>query len=106
MPIESMSIIPSNPAGQYPFCGDDIPANVYHVCNGAKGIDHKWLKSPPEYTPFLPCWVTNGTKVFMATWLNGEWVIGKGFAYTPDEITHYQFLEPPLAPGSGLSEFE
>ena len=74
---------------------------------------NEWKESPPppEECPFYPCWVTNGINVFMASWrrgegwkvgtgaaLNGEWKIGAGLAFSPDEITHYQLLQAPEPP--------
>lgn len=58
----------------------------------------EWAKTPPENVPFYPCWVTNGRNVFLASWRDGEWKIGKGSAFEPDEITHYQLLKAPNPP--------
>jgi hypothetical protein len=72
------------------------------MANIDKAERSEWQKSPPEVTPFYPCWVTNGVDVFMATWRHGEWRIGSGLAYTANEITHYQLLKaPPLLPKKG-----
>lgn len=59
-----------------------------------------WQISPPpdKLLPFYPCWVTNGERVFLASWREGEWKIGEGLAFTPDEITHYQILKAPNPP--------
>lgn len=64
------------------------------------GKFHGWQQSPPhpDLTPFYSCWVTNGKHVFMARWRNGEWEIGRGLAFTPDEITHFQLLKAPPPP--------
>lgn len=67
-------------------------------------IPSEWAETPPSDIPFYPCWVTNGEYVFLATWRNddgrcgGRWEIGKGLAFTPDEITHYQVLKAPKPP--------
>lgn len=61
-------------------------------------IPGKWAESPPSHTPFYPCWATNGEHVFLASWRDGEWKIGQGLAFTPDEVTHYQILKAPEPP--------
>lgn len=59
-----------------------------------------WLVSPPnlDCLPFYPCWVTNGKNVFLASWLEAQWEIGKGLAYDNTEITHFQYLKAPKPP--------
>lgn len=61
---------------------------------------NQWLETPPdpELVPFYPSWVTNGEHVFLASWRNGEWKIGRGLTFDPAEITHFQLLKAPAPP--------
>ncbi len=64
----------------------------------------EWLKSPPEHAPFYPCWVLGRDDfIFLSSWRDGEWKIGKGIAADASEITHYQFLQAPPPPTNQMN---
>lgn len=71
---------------------------------------NNWKKTPPDFTPFHPCWVTDGNYVCLATWKNGknEWYVNKSSCqdFAPSHITHYQILRPPQLPLTRVSDKE
>ena len=51
-----------------------------------------------------PCWVLGRDDfIFLSSWRDGEWKIGKGIAADASEITHYQFLQAPPPPTNQMN---